>query len=88
MYIIIHNFIVILGPVTGLDPAYPLFYRYGDEHVDDESGQQVDIIHTDGGYYGASEITGSVDFFPNGGSRPQPGCKSILVPLIGGKFKK
>jgi len=34
----------------------------------------VDIIHTDYGYYGVNKYTGTVDFFPNNGSRIQPGC--------------
>ncbi|OXU24282.1 hypothetical protein TSAR_000477 [Trichomalopsis sarcophagae] len=67
--------------VTGLDPANPLFYQFGAEHVDERSGQQVDIVHTDGGIYGAYEPTGSVDFYANGGIRPQPGCFLFGVPL-------
>jgi len=34
----------------------------------------VDIIHTDCGVYGVAKNTGTVDFFPNGGKRIQPGC--------------
>ena len=66
---------------AGLDPANPLFYQLGAEHIDEKSGRLVDIVHTDGGVYGAYGRTGSVDFFANGGSRPQPGCNLLGVPL-------
>lgn len=35
--------------------------------------QTVDVIHTDAGILGAGVATGSVDFWPNGGTI-QPGC--------------
>lgn len=40
----------------------------------------VDVIHTDGGHLGFPNPIGHADFYPNGGSRRQPGCdlKSIL----------
>jgi hypothetical protein len=34
----------------------------------------VDVIHTDGGFYGFYGHTGTASFYPNGGSRFQPGC--------------
>ncbi|XP_014207069.1 pancreatic triacylglycerol lipase isoform X2 [Copidosoma floridanum] len=71
----------VLPRVTGLDPANPLFYHFGADHISEKSARQVDIIHTDGGLYGAFERTGRTDFFPNGGGRPQPGCHLIGLPL-------
>ncbi|XP_058789935.1 lipase member H-B-like [Phymastichus coffea] len=70
-----------ISRVTGLDPANPLFYQFNTDHINEKSGQLVDIIHTDGGFYGAYPPTGSLDFFANGGSRPQPGCQLFGVPL-------
>ncbi|XP_015113488.1 lipase member H-B [Diachasma alloeum] len=67
--------------ITGLDPANPGFYYTGAKHIDANSARFVDIIHTDGGFYGAREDTGTVDFYPNGGSRPQPGCNFLGVPV-------
>ncbi|XP_078046322.1 pancreatic triacylglycerol lipase-like isoform X2 [Augochlora pura] len=63
--------------ITGLDPAGPLFYsgrylRAGDAEF-------VVIIHTDEGFLGQVYHSGDVDFLPNGGHRPQPGCP--LNPL-------
>ncbi|KAJ8674587.1 hypothetical protein QAD02_005849 [Eretmocerus hayati] len=67
--------------VTGLDPANPLFYQFGLDHISPRSGKIVDVIHTDGGLYGAYSNTGTVDFYANSGSRPQPGCK-LFGPLL------
>ncbi|XP_011314500.1 lipase member H-A-like [Fopius arisanus] len=67
--------------ITGLDPANPGFYFTGSKHIDANSARFVDILHTDGGFYGALEDTGTVDFYANGGSRPQPGCPFLGVPL-------
>ncbi|XP_063991300.1 lipase member H-B-like [Diachasmimorpha longicaudata] len=67
--------------MTGLDPANPGFYYTGSRHINANSARFVDITHTDGGFYGAREDTGTVDFYPNGGSRPQPGCNFLGVPV-------
>ncbi|XP_011504234.1 PREDICTED: pancreatic lipase-related protein 2-like [Ceratosolen solmsi marchali] len=63
--------------ITALDPANPLFYQLNAEHIDNSSAEIVDVIHTDGGMYGANPRTGTIDFFANGGIRPQPGCPAI-----------
>ncbi|XP_034246866.1 pancreatic triacylglycerol lipase-like [Thrips palmi] len=34
----------------------------------------VDVIHTDSGVFGSDRNEGTVDFWPNGGRRTQPGC--------------
>lgn len=62
-----------------LDPAGPLFYQFGADHIDMKSAAQVDVIHTDGGFFGALRATGTADFFANGGNRPQPGCPLISL---------
>ncbi|XP_063384734.1 lipase member H-A-like [Cydia fagiglandana] len=64
--------------ITGLDPARPLFELppMPDEYrLDGTDGTFVDIIHTDGGFYGYNEHHGQADFYPNGGTSPQPGCE-------------
>lgn len=58
---------------TGLDPAGPLF-NFLEVHLSPSDARFVDIIHTDFGFYGISKNMGTVDFFPNGGRRIQPGC--------------
>lgn len=60
--------------ITALDPAMPLFYDGNTEHITSKSARQVVVIHTDGGNLGALADTGSIDFYANGGIRPQPGC--------------
>ncbi|KAI4501833.1 hypothetical protein M0802_003168 [Mischocyttarus mexicanus] len=64
-----------LPRITGLDPAGPLFNIIG-SRLTSAKARFVDIIHTDYGFYGISKTTGTVDFFPNGGHRLQPGCKA------------
>ncbi len=67
--------------VTGLDPAGPGFYVPNEfyptvvvpEHLSADSARFVDVIHTNGGAFGGSVSTGTVDFWPNGGQF-QPGC--------------
>jgi len=56
-----------------LDPAGPL-YNFLQPHLSLSDARFVDIIHTDYGFYGIARTTGTVDFFPNGGERIQPGC--------------
>lgn len=41
----------------------------------------VDVIHTDGGGYGAPSRSGHADFWPNEGRAKQPGCISATIPL-------
>ncbi|XP_060527866.1 lipase member H-B-like [Cylas formicarius] len=65
-----------IGRVTGLDPALPGFSVGLVEGgtISAEDAQFVDIIHTCAGFLGYKEPLGHVDFYPNGGTPPQPGC--------------
>lgn len=45
----------------------------------------MDIIHTCGGVLGIEISAGTVDFFPNSGVPPQPGCETI-PKIIGGYY--
>ncbi|RZF32030.1 hypothetical protein LSTR_LSTR007108 [Laodelphax striatellus] len=80
---------MLLGRITGLDPASPLFRQHlkaslpplttSDAHF-------VDIVHTDSARvwsngFGLFNALGHVDFFPNGG-RDQPGCAHYRASLI------
>ena len=58
---------------AGLDPASPLFDGKVNHVVDYNSGDFVDIIHTNALAQGKLVPTGHVDFYVNGGS-VQPGC--------------
>ena len=68
--------------IIALDPAAPLFYQFGAQHINATSAKQVDVLHTDGGllFYGAFEPTGTVDFYANGGNGLQPGCPIFTIP--------
>jgi len=64
-----------IGRITGLDPSGPLFHTVGTvDRLDRSDAQFVDVIHTAGRWVGNDDIQGHVDFFPNGGRAPQPGC--------------
>ena len=60
--------------LSGLDPASPLFNLGILEKLSPASADFVDVIHTSGGTIGMWDPMGHVDFYPNGGDIPQPGC--------------
>ena len=58
-----------------MDPALPLFVM--DDlaaRLDPSDASFVEIIHTCGGTLGMLDPIGHADFYPNGGTPPQPGC--------------
>ena len=58
-----------------MDAAYPLFANEGpDGRLDAGDANLVDAIHTCSGILGLREPYGDVDFYPNKGTMPQPGC--------------
>ncbi|XP_050451645.1 lipase member H-B-like [Cataglyphis hispanica] len=66
--------------ITALDPANPLFYPFGC-YLRSTDAAWIDIIHTDMGGYGTLTCMGTAEFYANGGTRPQPGCKLIDNPF-------
>ncbi len=78
------DFIIVLYRLSGLDPAFPLYYPpiFGSEHISRRDATFVDIIHTDAGGYGAPKGTGTVDFWVNGGRRFQPDCPVGLFMFL------
>ena len=65
-------------PLSGLDPAGPLFQSFGEPiYLDRNDAIFVDIIHSNGLPGGAGTFIshGHVDFFSNGGAH-QPGCEA------------
>ncbi|KAM8717407.1 hypothetical protein ACLKA7_004150 [Drosophila subpalustris] len=71
--------------VTGLDPARPAFEDcIGPEnHLDITDANFVDVIHSCAGYLGFRKPIGMVDFYPNGGGPPQPGCNELSQIFTG-----
>ncbi|XP_045779397.1 pancreatic triacylglycerol lipase-like [Maniola jurtina] len=68
--------------LTVLDAAYPGFYPpIQTVPINPEDADFVDVIHTDGGWFGASTSIGHVDFWPNDGTAKQPGCLPFTLPL-------
>lgn len=72
----ISNGLVKIPRIYALDPAGPGFEDHpsiGFEPIKRTDADYVQIIHTNGGQLGMQQRTGTVDFYPNGGSK-QPGC--------------
>lgn len=66
-----------IGRITGLDPPLfeTIFATVAPEHrLDPTDAQFVDVIHTSGPAFGLLAPLGHVDFYPNDGKTPQPGC--------------
>ncbi|XP_068084053.1 inactive pancreatic lipase-related protein 1 isoform X1 [Anabrus simplex] len=60
--------------ITALDPA--MFFTTGLRRtLRRKVAGTVDIIHTDAGNYGDESSAYTLDFYPNGGRKYQPGCK-------------
>lgn len=66
----------------GLDPAGPGFeyVTLQSDRLDSTDAQFVDVIHTAVGTLGYAAPIGVVDFYPNGGTPPQPGCFESFSP--------
>ncbi|KAF2885728.1 hypothetical protein ILUMI_20432 [Ignelater luminosus] len=74
-----------VGRITGLDPAGPLFEfiytRNLSESLDKRDAMFVDVIHTAGNDFGIMLPVGHVDFYPNDGITPQPGCTNLFTTI-------
>ncbi|KFB48399.1 AGAP005000-PA-like protein [Anopheles sinensis] len=68
-----------LARITGLDPAGPLFVQRSRDALATDTARFVDVIHTDGHVLGEVVVRGHVDFYPNRGLPPQPGCETLDV---------
>lgn len=69
-----------ISRITGLDPAGPLFKKWPRSvRLDRTDAEFVDVIHTDAGIFGFPRQVGHVDFWPNQGISPQPGCTKSEV---------
>ncbi|XP_025199738.1 lipase member H-B-like [Melanaphis sacchari] len=73
-----------IGRITGLDPACPgfQFIPLQKQHLNKDDGKFVDVIHTSAGTLGYMNSLGHVDFYPNGGIAPQPGCSILKLKLL------
>ncbi|KAF5296940.1 hypothetical protein FQR65_LT10091 [Abscondita terminalis] len=68
-----------IGKITGLDPAGPLFADAPIERrLDSSDANNVQVIHTNGNFFGYFDQCGHIDFFVNCGS-VQPGC---IIPDV------
>ncbi|XP_057664825.1 pancreatic lipase-related protein 2-like [Diorhabda carinulata] len=86
----------LIGRITGLDPASPLFrnnyLREKYKKLDRSDAEFVDVVHTDSSPYltdgfGLWDPIGHVDFFPNGG-QDQPGCNDVKDSIVVSHFER
>lgn len=67
-----------LARITALDAAGPLFTELflvnQKDRLTNEDANLVVALHTAGGTLGISHPIGTIDFYANGGTPPQPGC--------------
>lgn len=69
---------VKIGRITATDPARPPFESSlisNNDKLTKEDATTVVVIHTDIGKSGYVAPLGTIDFYPNGGGAPQPGCE-------------
>ncbi len=68
---------VTLPRVSGLDPAGPTFMKMANSShkLSPDDAEFVDVIYTTNLWIGTHEVSGHVNFYPNGGRAPQPGCE-------------
>lgn len=69
---------VRIGRITVTDPARAPFessVMTDNDRLTKEDATVVVAIHTDVGNIGYSAPIGTIDFYPNGGVDPQPGCE-------------
>lgn len=74
---------MIVPKIIALDPARRAFYPVSESFgaISKSDAEFVQVIHTNGGDLGVRRITGTVDFYPNGGEL-QPGCDQGYISKI------
>ncbi|XP_057299885.1 inactive pancreatic lipase-related protein 1-like [Hydractinia symbiolongicarpus] len=78
---------MIIGRITGLDPAAPYYEsEHIDVRLDPTDADFVDVVHTDGktiliNGFGTIQEMGHIDFYPNGGFH-QLGCGKLDIGVV------
>lgn len=77
--------------ISGLDPAGPNFESdaaNARNSLKKYDAEFVDVIHGDAGFYGISKSIGTVDFWPNNGTRIQRGCPPTNASISENETRK
>lgn len=71
--------------ITGLDPARPLIERKKSHQfrLSRDDAKVIQVLHTNAGYLGQEDNTGSLNYCVNGG-RVQPYCRGNPISKISG----
>lgn len=73
---------LLLDRITGLDPAFPLFFsKDKDRKLSPDDAQFVDVYHANSFVQGQGSPCGQVDFYMNGGV-VQPGCNQSFFDSL------
>ncbi|XP_018332492.1 hepatic triacylglycerol lipase [Agrilus planipennis] len=75
-----------ISRITGLDPAFPLYSSKSTNRLKRTDADYVDVIHTDAGILGFPYPIGHADFYPNGGTALQPGCRPEFRDFFNSKL--
>lgn len=66
--------------LVAIDPSHVI--RQECHFLNPDAADQVLVIHGNNGIFGSAEQLGTVDYYPNGDCRVQPGCKSQICSHI------
>lgn len=68
-----------------MDPAGPFYNTTATkDKLAKGDAQFVQVIHSCAGGLGYNGVLGDADYWPNGGTRPQPGCEELVeLDLLG-----
>lgn len=72
---------IVVPKIFALDPTRDGFMTVpheGFEPLSKDDAEYVQVIHTNGGTLGVLLQSGTVDFYPNGGTQ-QPGCENGML---------
>lgn len=68
--------------LVAVDPSHVCNRNYSNNHIQPDVADQVLVIHGNSGIYGMTGALGTIDYYPNGDRRLQPGCRSEVCSRV------